>query len=192
MIFPSRSQFDSALTKTSLAEIFKCRKIRTTGALLRIRSSREAAAARQPDRMGQRHSLRPVRPRSRPGPLATGPYVVFLQQSGRYPCQRFIPNQVRLALFVLAYNLGNFLRRLVLPGRIKHWSLRSLLTKLIKIGAKVVRHGRIVTFQMAEVAVSKEIWAEMLSRIDRLRWLTAWHERFLIKRLERRLHGSDF
>ena len=161
-------------------------------ALLRIRSSREAAAARQPDRMGQRHSLRPVRPRSRPGPLATGPYVVFLQQSGRYPCQRFIPNQVRLALFVLAYNLGNFLRRLVLPGRIKHWSLRSLLTKLIKIGAKVVRHGRIVTFQMAEVAVSKEIWAEMLSRIDRLRWLTAWHERFLIKRLERRLHGSNF
>ena len=84
MTLPSQSQFDSALTKTDLAEIFKCRKIRTTGALLRIRSSREAAAARQPDRMGQRHSLRPVRPRSRPGPLATGPYVVFLQQSGRY------------------------------------------------------------------------------------------------------------
>ena len=85
MTLPSQSQFDSTLTKTDLAEIFKCRKIRTTGALLRIRSSREAAAARQPDRMGQRHSLRPVRPRSRPGPLATGPYVVFLQQSGRYP-----------------------------------------------------------------------------------------------------------
>ena len=62
MTLPSQSQFDSALTKTDLAEIFKCRKIRTTGALLRIRSSREAAAARQPDRMGQRHSLRPVRP----------------------------------------------------------------------------------------------------------------------------------
>ena len=91
----------------------------------------------------------------------------------RLSCQRFIPNQVRLGLFVLAYNLGNFLRRLVLPRRIKHWSLRSLLTKLIKIGAKVVRHSRIVTFQMAEVAVSKEVWAEMLSRIERLRWLTA-------------------
>ena len=48
MTLPSQSQFDSALTKTDLAEIFKCRKIRTTGALLRIRSSREAAAARQP------------------------------------------------------------------------------------------------------------------------------------------------
>jgi len=91
----------------------------------------------------------------------------------RLSCQRFIPNQVRLALFVLAYNLGNFLRRLVLPRRIKHWSLRTLLSKLIKIGAKVVRHSRIVTFQMAEVAVSKEVWAEMLSRIDRLRWMTA-------------------
>ena len=85
----------------------------------------------------------------------------------RLSCQRFIPNQVKLGLFVLAYNLGNFLRRLVLPRRIKHWSLRSLLTKLIKIGAQVVRHSRIVTFQMAEVAVSKEVWAEMLSRIER-------------------------
>ncbi len=51
---------------------------------------------------------------------------------------RFVPNQVRLALFVLAYNLGNFLRRLALPRRINHWSLRILLAKLIKIGAKVV------------------------------------------------------
>ena len=91
----------------------------------------------------------------------------------RLSCQHFVPNQVRLALFVLAYNLGNFLRRLVLPRRIKHWSLRTLLSKLIKIGAKVVRHSRIVTFQMAEVAVSKEVWAEILSRIDRLRWSTA-------------------
>ena len=91
----------------------------------------------------------------------------------RLSCQHFLSNQVRLALFVLAYNLGNFLRRLALPRRIKHWSLRSLLTKLIKIGAKVVRHSRIVTFQMAEVAVSEEVWAELLSRIDRLRWLRA-------------------
>ena len=91
----------------------------------------------------------------------------------RLSCQRFVPNQVRLALFVLAYNLGNFLRRLVLPRSIKHWSFRTLLAKLIKIGAKVVRHSRMETFQMAEVAVSKEIWAELLSRIDPLRWMTA-------------------
>ena len=87
----------------------------------------------------------------------------------RLSCKHLIWNQVRLFLFVLAYNLGNFLRRLVLPGKIKHWSLRSLVVKLIKIGAKVVRHSRCVTFQMAEVAISKEIFAEILSRTNRLR-----------------------
>ena len=91
----------------------------------------------------------------------------------RLSCQRFVSNQVRLVLFVLAYNLGNFLRRLALPQKIKHWSLRTLLTKLIKIGAKVVRHSRRVTFQMAEVAVSQEVWAELLSRIERLKWMAA-------------------
>ena len=87
--------------------------------------------------------------------------------------QQFVPNQVRMGLFVLAYNLGNFLRRLVLPRSIKHWSFFSLLTKLIKIGAKVIRHSRIGAFQMAEVAVIEKIWVELLSRIDRLRWMTA-------------------
>ena len=76
---------------------------------------------------------------------------------------------MRLALFVLAYNLGNFLRRFALPGRIKHWSLRSLLVKLIKTGAKVVRSGRTTTFQMAEVAVSRETFSQILDRIDRIR-----------------------
>ena len=87
----------------------------------------------------------------------------------RLSCKRFVSNQVRLGLFVLAYNLGNFLRRLVLPRKIKHWSLRSLLVKLIKIGAKVVRHSRYVTFQMAEVMIDKRLFAEILSRIERLR-----------------------
>jgi len=87
----------------------------------------------------------------------------------RLSCKHFISNQVRLGLFVLAYNLGNFLRRLVLPRIIKNWSLRTLLVKLIKIGAKVLRRSRYITFQMAEVAISKEIFAEILSRINRLR-----------------------
>ncbi|NOR14127.1 MAG: IS1380 family transposase, partial [Candidatus Aminicenantes bacterium] len=87
----------------------------------------------------------------------------------RLSCKHFLSNQVRLGLFVLAYNLGNFLRRLVLPGRIKHWSLRTLLVKLIKIGAKVLRHSRYVIFQMAEVAIRKELFAEILSRINQLR-----------------------
>jgi hypothetical protein len=87
----------------------------------------------------------------------------------RLSCKLFLSNQVRLGLFVLSYNLGNFLRRLVLPCRVKNWSLRTLLVKLIKTGAKVLRHSRYVIFQMAEVAISKEIFAEILSRISRLR-----------------------
>ena len=68
-------------------------------------------------------------------------------------------------------NLGNFLRRLVLPRKIKHWSLRSLLVKLIKIGAKVVRHNRYTTFQMAAVAaIDQTLFAEILARIKRLRY----------------------
>src|SRR5262245_6209361 len=59
-----------------------------------------------------------------------------------------------MALMVLpAYNLGNFLRTLATPEPIKDWSLTSLTEKLIKIGAKVVSHGRYVAFQMAEVAI---------------------------------------
>jgi len=90
----------------------------------------------------------------------------------RLSCKRFVSNQVRFWLFVLAYNLGNFLRRLTLPQKIKHWSLRSLLTRFIKIGAKVVRHRRYVTFQMAEVTINKKIFSEILFRIDQLRYHT--------------------
>ena len=50
----------------------------------------------------------------------------------RLSCHRFVANQVRLALFILAYNLGNLLRRLCLPRAVEHWSLRSLQVKLIK------------------------------------------------------------
>ncbi len=51
----------------------------------------------------------------------------------RLSCHDFKDNQVRLQLFALAYNLGNFLRRLVLPHPVKHWFLTSIREKLIKI-----------------------------------------------------------
>src|SRR5271170_1867479 len=60
----------------------------------------------------------------------------------RLSCHDFVDNQVRLQLFVLAYNLGNFLRQAVLPQAVRHWTLTTLREKLIKIGAKVVRHSR--------------------------------------------------
>ena len=81
----------------------------------------------------------------------------------------FIDNQVRLQMFVLAYNLGNFLRRLALPKKIKDWSFRTLQVKLIKIGAKVVKRSRYVIFQMAEVMVSRSLFYHILERIHRLK-----------------------
>jgi hypothetical protein len=44
-----------------------------------------------------------------------------------------------------------------------------LREKLVKIGARIVRHGRYIVFQLAEVAVSRALFAEILRRIDRLR-----------------------
>jgi hypothetical protein len=86
----------------------------------------------------------------------------------RLSCSRFSSNQVRLALFILAYNLGNLLRRFALPSEVSHWSLRSVQLKLIKTGARIVNHARRTVFQMAEVAVPGDLFAEVLTRIRSL------------------------
>jgi hypothetical protein len=90
----------------------------------------------------------------------------------RLSCHDFMDNQVRLQLFALAYNLGNFLRRLALSKSVKQWSLRTLRDKLIKIGAKVISHSRYVIFQMAEVVVPRLLFQEILTRIRQLRFFT--------------------
>lgn len=87
----------------------------------------------------------------------------------RLSCCSFAANAVRLQLHALAYNLANFMRTLATPEPIKDWSLTSLREKLVKIGAKIVTHARTVTFQMAEVAVPKELFEEILRLIDGLR-----------------------
>jgi DDE family transposase len=61
------------------------------------------------------------------------------------------------------------MRTLALPKAAEPWSLTNLREKLIKIGAKVVSHGRYVTFPIAEVAVSRQMFAEIRSLIARLR-----------------------
>jgi len=86
----------------------------------------------------------------------------------RLSCHGYADNQVRLQLFALAYNLGNFLRRLAPPRSISHWSLRTLQTRLIKIGAKVVRHARYTCFQMADVSIPRNLFTAILRRIRRL------------------------
>jgi hypothetical protein len=87
-----------------------------------------------------------------------------------YPLRRtFAANAVRLQLHALAYNLGNCLRTLATPEPIKVWSMTSLKEKLIKIAAKVVNHGRYVAFQMAEVAISRHLFGDILRLIAELR-----------------------
>ena len=84
-------------------------------------------------------------------------------------CRKFRDNAIRLQLHALPYNLANFMRTLALPKEAEHWSLTTLREKPVKIGAEVVRHGRYVTFQLAEVAVSRDLFRKILSLIDDLR-----------------------
>ncbi len=88
---------------------------------------------------------------------------------GSWRTRKFRDNAVRLQLHALAYNLANFMRTLALTNEVEHWSLTMLREKLVKIGAKVVGHGRCVTFQLAEAAVPRNLFREILRRIDELR-----------------------
>lgn len=72
---------------------------------------------------------------------------------------------MHLQLHALAYNLSNFLRTLATPEPMKDWSLTTLKEKLIKIGAKVVSHARYIAFQMAEVAIPRNLLADTLRMI---------------------------
>jgi hypothetical protein len=87
----------------------------------------------------------------------------------RLSCKRFRDNEVRLQLHALAYNLATFLRCIDLPETMADWSLTSLQLKLIKIGGRVVRHARAITFQLAEVAVTGRMVRAILDAIRRLR-----------------------
>jgi regulation of enolase protein 1 (concanavalin A-like superfamily) len=80
-----------------------------------------------------------------------------------------VQNEARLQLHALAYNLGVFVQGTDLPEQIADWSLTSLQTRLIKIGARVVRHARAITFQLADVTVSGDLFNQILAAIQRLR-----------------------
>ncbi|MFH1227336.1 MAG: transposase [Planctomycetota bacterium] len=86
----------------------------------------------------------------------------------RLSCQRFVENETRLKLFIMAYNLGNFLRTLVLPEGIKHWSLRSIQLKLIKIGGRLIKHARYYCLLLAETMINHKIFSGLLNNIRRL------------------------
>lgn len=88
----------------------------------------------------------------------------------RLSCHRFRANEVRLLLGVIAYNLGNLLRRLVLPIAIQDWSLTSLQQRLLKTGGRLIRHARYFTLQLAETYLTGALFRQILQRIERLGW----------------------
>ena len=67
-------------------------------------------------------------------------------------CQKILNKELWLRVCVLAYNLGNLLRTLALAKAVEQWSPTALRERLVEIGAKMARHGRYVTFQLAVVA----------------------------------------
>jgi hypothetical protein len=86
----------------------------------------------------------------------------------RLSCHRFRSNEVRLWLSVIAYNLGNLWRRLVLPRRIEKWSLSSLQQRLVKTGGRLIRHARYFWLLLAEGHLTKRLFSAMLRRIEAL------------------------
>jgi hypothetical protein len=88
----------------------------------------------------------------------------------RLSCHRFRANEVRLLLGVIAYNLGNLLRRLVLPLAIQSWSLTSLQRRLFKTGGRLIRHVRSFLLQLAERHLTWSLFRQILQRIERVAW----------------------
>jgi hypothetical protein len=88
----------------------------------------------------------------------------------RLSCHRFRANEVRLLLGVIAYNLGNLLRRLALPPAIQSWSLTSLQQRLFKTGGRLVRHARYFILQLAESHLTPRLFGQILRCIERLAW----------------------
>jgi len=88
----------------------------------------------------------------------------------RLSCHRFRANEVRLLLGVIAYNLGNLLRRLVLPRAIRSWSLTSLQQRIFKTGGRLIRHARYFIQQLAESHLTRRLFGQILAGIRRLAW----------------------
>jgi hypothetical protein len=86
----------------------------------------------------------------------------------RLSCHRFRSNEVRLWLSVIAYNLGNLWRRLVLPNRIGNWSLTSLQQRLVKTGGRLVKHARYYWLLLAESHLTRRLFGAMVGRIAAL------------------------
>ena len=86
----------------------------------------------------------------------------------RLSCHRFRSNEARLWLTIIAYNLGNLWRRLVLPQRIGNWSLTSLQRRLVKTGGRLVKHARYYWLLLAESHLTRPLFGAMVQRMAAL------------------------
>lgn len=86
----------------------------------------------------------------------------------RLSCHRFRADEVRLQLSVLAYNLGNLWRRLVLPKRVDSWSFTSVQQRLVKTVGRLVKHARYYRLLLAEGHLTRRLFGAMLQRIRAL------------------------
>jgi hypothetical protein len=116
-----------------------------------------AGAGGRPLPRARRRSLSPRRCRVRQARLLEAEVIRYATRRGAAPVAR------------AGHNLANFLRTLALPPEVEHWSLTTLREKLVKVGARVVRHGRYVVVQLAEVVVPRALFAEVFRRIAWLR-----------------------
>ena len=78
------------------------------------------------------------------------------------------PNEVRLWLSLIAYNLGNLWRRLVLPLRVGNWSLTSLQQRLVKTGGRLIKHARYYWLLLAEGHLTRRLFGAILRRMEAL------------------------
>jgi len=86
----------------------------------------------------------------------------------RLSCHRFRSNEVRLWLGVIAYNLGNLWRRLVLPKGVGTWPLTSLQQRLVKTGGRLVKDARYYWLLLAESHITRRLFGSMLRRMEGL------------------------
>jgi hypothetical protein len=86
----------------------------------------------------------------------------------RLSCHRFRSNEVRLALSLLAYNLGNLWRRLAVPKRIENWSLTSLQQRLLNTGGRLVKHARYYWLLLGESHLTRRLFGSIVRRIAML------------------------
>ncbi len=116
------------------------------------------------------HSSSPSTPLSRS--ISKVPFADLLRQSVHSRLAGYEnlndSNEVRLWQIVLAYNLGNLWRRLVLPKRVDNWSLTSLQQRLVKTGGRLVKHARYYWLLLAESHLTRRLFGAMLDRIARL------------------------